>query len=100
MATLDPSAANGGGDPARPRGQTTAAVEDHETWVEEKRFTMYKVRPLEGQAASQRRGRHVIPFLYLMHNFLAFISLSALSLVLLGCGTVRRSVVFHIQTLQ
>ncbi|XP_011403713.2 PREDICTED: serine/threonine-protein kinase Sgk1-like [Amphimedon queenslandica] len=43
MATLDPSAANGGGDPARPRGQTTAAVEDHETWVEEKRFTMYKV---------------------------------------------------------
>lgn len=44
MATLDPSAANGGGGgDARPRGQTTAAVEDHETWVEEKRFTMYKV---------------------------------------------------------
>ena len=29
---------------SRPRGQTTAAVEDSETWVESKRFTVYKVR--------------------------------------------------------
>ena len=41
MATVPES-----GDLTRPRGQTTAAVEDSETWVESKRYTVYKVLSL------------------------------------------------------
>ena len=44
MASMAEETAANGDPGSRPRGQTTAAVEDSETWVESKRFTVYKVK--------------------------------------------------------
>lgn len=65
----------------RPRGQTTAAVEDHETWVEAKRFTMYKVMGL----------------LYCEHVTNPLLLPLPLSP---GSGKVRGQVILHLSTLQ